>query len=97
VSDEKGSLEVRDDPDRSAYEAIIDGQVVGMVAYQAAGDRRVLTHTVVEPQHRHQGIAGRLIGATLDDIRARHQTIAIVCPAVADFVRSHPEYEDLVG
>jgi uncharacterized protein len=96
VSDERSSMEVRLDADLGAYEAVVDGEVVGMVAFQAAGDRRILTHTVVEPHHRNQGIAGHLIQATLDDIRARHQTITIICPLVAGFVRTHPEYEDLI-
>lgn len=95
-SQEDTSVLVRDNPESGAYEAVIDGEVIGIVGYNDAHDRRVLTHTAIDPGYRHQGLAHRLIRYALDDIRTHHRTVTIICPIVTDFIRKHPEYTDLI-
>jgi uncharacterized protein len=96
VSEQKTAVLVRDNPESGAYEAVIDGEVIGIVGYNDAHERRVLTHTAVDPGYRHQGLAQRLIRYALDDIRTHHRTVTIICPIVTDFIREHPEYADLI-
>lgn len=47
-------MDVRCNGDTGSYEAVVDGQVVGMIVYHVPrGARRVtLSHTIVEPEYR---------------------------------------------
>jgi uncharacterized protein len=93
-------VEVRDLPDRSRYVAQVteDGaqQEVGFAAYERDGDVVVLTHTVVPPEHEGDGIGSALVKELLDDLRAKGATVRAQCHFVADYVRQHEEYADLL-
>ena len=69
---------------------------VGLIAYRVEPGLRVLVHTEVEPRFEHHGYAGRLVAAALDDLRARRLRVVPLCPFVSEFLRSHPDYADLV-
>jgi predicted GNAT family acetyltransferase len=81
-----------------SYEAVVDGQVVGMIVYYTPrGDRRVtLSHTIVDPEYRGRGIATRLVKHALDDLRAQEMKLTNYCAFVADYIADHPEYKDLI-
>lgn len=87
---------VRDMPDSRTYEARIGDKVVGTLIYEVEGHRIVLTHTIVEPDYREEGVGTALVRGALDDIRAKGTKITVLCSFVGDFVRHHPEYDDLV-
>jgi predicted GNAT family acetyltransferase len=90
------SVEVRKNTAARLYEALIDGEVVGDLAYEMVGGRVSLTHSYVDARHRHQGIASSLARFALEDLRDSQSRVGIFCGFVADFVREHPEYEDTV-
>lgn len=87
---------VRNDTDRR-YEAHLAGELAGFVTYDEQPGHVTLVHTEVDSRFKHRGVASQLIGATLDDLRARRVTVTPRCPFVADFIRHHPEYTDLVA
>jgi hypothetical protein len=87
---------IRDDPEGKNYEAVVDGSVVGTLIYELEGHRVVLTHTIVEPAYREEGIGSTLVSEALDDIRARGLKITVFCSFVSDFVARNPVYADLV-
>ncbi len=78
------------------YELSIDGERVAVSTYRDAGERRVFLHTEVEPDHEGQGLAGRLVGWALADVRTRGKRIVARCPYVAHYLESHHEFDDLV-
>jgi predicted GNAT family acetyltransferase len=90
-------LRVEDNPAKHRYEARAGELLLGFVLYRAQPGRITLIHTEVEPELEHQGVASRLVAATLDDIRARGLSVVPVCPFVHAFIRRHPEYAELVG
>ena len=45
---------------------------------------------------RGRGIAGRLIEGALADVRARGLSVTPYCPAVASYMRRHPDMQDLL-
>jgi uncharacterized protein len=96
MGEARATAVLRDNRDDQAYEAEVDGEVIGIIGYQDAAARRVLVNTSVDPAHRHQGIAHQLIRFALDDIRARQLKLTIMCPIVGNFIRERPEYADLV-
>jgi predicted GNAT family acetyltransferase len=86
-------VDVRDVPDRSRYEAVVDGVVVGFADYYQAGGRVAFPHVEVDPRWQGQGIASALVRAALDDVIGRGRSIVAQCP----FVGRHPEYDDQTG
>ncbi|MGX7682048.1 GNAT family N-acetyltransferase [Jatrophihabitans sp. DSM 45814] len=89
-------ITVRNNTESRTYEAVIDDQVVGLIIYEVEGPRIALTHTIVEPEYRRQGIATMLVRGALDDIRASGVLISVFCNFVSHFVSAHPEYADLI-
>ena len=91
-----GDIEVSDNPAAHRYEAWLEGELAGVIEYTAHDGWLVLEHTVVAPELEGRGIASRLVGTALDDIRARGLVIAPTCPYVVSFIKRHPENRDLV-
>lgn len=91
-------MNVRKTSNTGSYEAIVDGQVVGMIVYHTpgSGQRVTLSHTIVEPEYRGRGIATRLVKHALEDLRAQDLKLTNYCPFVADYIADHPEYMELV-
>lgn len=87
---------VRDAPDQSRFEITVAGQLAGFCEYHSRPGRIVFTHTEVDRAYRGQGLASRLIRTALDTSRRRGFEVTPLCPYVADFVRRHPGYLDLV-
>ena len=89
-------VQVRDDPDRSRFEILVDGEPAGLAAYRLRDGRVVVTHSEIDPAYRGRGLAGQLAGQTLDLIRARGQKVVPLCPYFATYVAEHPEYDHIV-
>jgi hypothetical protein len=89
-------ITVRDNSEARAYEAVLDGEVVGKVLYGRAGDRVIVRSTVVDGNHRNQGIATKLVRAVLDDIAAGGRRLTNYCGFVNAVIAANPEYADLV-
>ncbi len=96
MSEDRPAVLLRDNPDGSEYEAVVDGKVIGIIGYEDAHQRRILINTAVDPEYRHHGVAHQLIAYALDDIRDHHRTISIMCPIVGEFIQEHPEYAGLI-
>lgn len=91
------STEVRDNPDRSRYEILVDGQLAGFALYRLRPDRITIFHTEIEPPYQGRGLGDELARDALDDVRARGLVLEPVCPFTAAYIRRHPnEYLDLV-
>lgn len=84
-------------PERSRFEIVVDGELAGFAQYQHRPGRMVLTHTVVDPARQGQGLAGRLARVALDAARAEGLRVVPECSYIADYIRKHPEYADLVA
>ncbi|MEU8176487.1 GNAT family N-acetyltransferase [Microbispora hainanensis] len=92
------AVEVRKDETTRLYEALIDGRVVGSLAYETTGGRISLTHSYVDPDQRHRGVASALARYALEDLsQSQSQSKAgVYCGFVADYVEDHPEWKDAV-
>lgn len=91
-------IDVRKNGDSGSYDAVVDGQVAGMIVYNVprGGQRVVFSHTIVDPEYRGRGVASRLVKHALDDLRAHDLKLSNYCTFVADYIADHPEYKDLV-
>ena len=91
------STEVRNNPEKSRYELIVDGNVVGLADYHRNGGTTVFPHTEVDPEYRRKGYAAMLVRTALDDERAAHRTVVPACAYVAHFIETNAEYADLLA
>ncbi len=87
---------VVDNPAEHRYEARVGGRLAGFAQYRLRGDRIVFVHTEVDDEFEGHGVGSRLASGALDDARARGLVVVPLCPFIADYIRRHPEYQDLV-
>lgn len=89
-------IEIRDDRQAGRLEALGSGggEVVGHIQYfvlESPARALVPVHTIVEPAHEGQGIAGSL-ARELYTIAAREGiTVAPLCPYVVKWAERHPD------
>lgn len=79
-----------DDPENERF-TLTDSSIGAELTYYLRGDRLVLTHAGVPPQHRNQGIAGLLVQAAVDRAAELGETIVPQCPYVRAWLEDHPD------
>ena len=84
-------MEVTDHPAQSRYEIRVDGELAGWSEYDDYPDRRVVTHTVVEPAYEGHGVGSALVRGLLEDLRQRNLRLVASCPFVKSYLERHPE------
>jgi predicted GNAT family acetyltransferase len=89
-------LVITDNSELGIYEAAIGGRTAAGLVYSKVGSRVVLMATSVLPEFRGKGVAARLIGGVLDELRMQGKTATVTCPFAAAFVNAHPEYTDVL-
>jgi predicted GNAT family acetyltransferase len=68
----------------------------GFAEYFDEGDHRVFLHTEVAPEYGGRGLAGILVRAALDDVRAQGRRIVNFCPYIKVFVQKNDDWNDLI-
>lgn len=90
-------VEVSNNTELSRYEAHIDGKLAGFAEYHLRSSSIVFTHTEVGDEYGGQGVAGAIVRASLDEIRAAGvYDVVPLCPFYKGWIEKHPDYQDLV-
>jgi hypothetical protein len=88
---------VIDVPERTRYEARVDGELAAFVDYIPTDELLAFTHTEVLPAFEGKGVGSALVRDALDDVRARQRSVLAVCPFVSGWMARHREdYGDLL-
>ncbi|MCT1431671.1 N-acetyltransferase [Brachybacterium muris] len=95
--EQHGQVQVRDRASASRYEAVIEGETVGILQYERLRDSIELIHTVTDPAHRGHGAASALVHAAFAQARRDGLTVNPICPFVESWVNRHPEEADIVA
>ncbi len=90
------SIQVQHDPDSSRFLASVDG-VQAELDYECSAGVMRLTHTGVPSAISGQGVAAELVRTALEHARAKGMKVVPACSYVADYMKRHPEYQDLVA
>jgi uncharacterized protein len=86
---------VRDNAAQHRFELEAEGGVA-FVTYRPIAGGLYLMHTETPAELRGRGIASRMARGVLETIRARGQKIRVGCDFLIDFMRRHPEFDDLL-
>ena len=90
-------VQVIDVPERTRYEARVDGQLAAFADYIPTGELLAFTHTEVLPAFEGKGVGSTLVREALDDVRGRERSVLAVCPFVSGWIARHREdYGDLL-
>jgi predicted GNAT family acetyltransferase len=87
-------LEVIHNPAENRFETWIDGQL-SKLDYMEDGDTIVMMHVGVNPQHRGQGVAGKLTQVALDYAADKSFRVIPMCSYVRMYIQHHPNYSKL--
>ena len=96
MAGEGPEVRVIDQPDEQRFEVYVDGALAGFAEYVPRPGRLIFTHTEVDPDFEGRGVGGALAGAALDDVRRRGLRATPRCPFIAEYIRRHEAYADLV-
>jgi predicted GNAT family acetyltransferase len=89
-------IAVRDNPERSRYEATVGPVLAGHATYHRQPGIVTVLHSEVDPAFEGRGVGSVLVRGMLDDIRTRDAKVLAICPFVRAFLQRHDEYSDLV-
>ncbi|MGH3923938.1 MAG: GNAT family N-acetyltransferase, partial [Pseudonocardiaceae bacterium] len=88
------SVEIRRELTR--YVAYLDDDEIGELAFSPSGDVVTALHTEVAESAEGQGVGSTLARTFLDDIRSAGRRVVPLCPFVRGWIKTHPDYADLV-
>jgi predicted GNAT family acetyltransferase/glutaredoxin len=89
--------EVVDVPEANRYELRLGGCLLGLAAYRRRPGYIVFTHTEVDGSLEGRGLGSRLAAAALADAGRQGLEVVPLCPFIAHYIASHPEYEPLLA
>ena len=89
-------LEVSHNPANQTFEVWIDGQLSKLDYIQDAKNF-VITHVGVYPEHRGQGIAGKIVEAGLQYARENSLRVVPMCSYAAAYIRRNPQHLELTN
>ncbi len=89
-------ITVADDPDRSRYELLVEGELAATAHYLLVPGRIIFSYTELMPGFEGRGLGQQLASAALDDVRRRGIAVIARCPFFSTFIEDHPSYEDLI-
>ena len=88
-------MTVRDNTALSRFELDVEGGTA-FANYRRVPGTVIITHTETPRALRGRGIASQLVGGAMQLIRAEGSRVVAGCGFVADYLRQHPEFSDLV-
>jgi predicted GNAT family acetyltransferase len=78
------------------FELNVDGATV-FAEYKLAPGTIIFDHTLTPGALRGRGLAARVVEAGLNYARAEHLKVVPQCWYVADYIRTHPDFQDLLA
>jgi predicted GNAT family acetyltransferase len=91
-------MEFKNNEALSRYEAWVESELVGEAHYVRSNGVADFDRTLVPQRFEGRGVAGKLVGYAMDEIRAGGALkVKPTCPYVVHWFELHPEYADLLA
>jgi hypothetical protein len=78
------------------FQLMVDGRVGSSAEVHDRGTNRAIVHTETADGFEGRGLAGELVTAMLEQIRAEGLGLLPFCPYVQSYLQKHSDYVDLV-
>lgn len=78
------------------FEIILPDGEIAHLDYRWLKGAMVLMHTFVPKTARENGVGSVLVKYVLDHARSQGLRIKVYCPFVVQYMKDHPEYNDLL-
>ena len=79
------------------YEARVDGELAGFIAYEESAGQVNLAHTEVDDRFEGKGVGSALARFALDDLRADDAVrVLVTCPFLVSWIEKHPDYAEFL-
>ena len=89
-------MEIINNKRYSRFEVPMPDGEFATLEYRWLKGSMVLMHTVVPVSARGTGIGSKLVKYVLDHAREQGLKVIVYCPFVTEYMKRHPEYNDLV-
>ncbi|GAA2167414.1 MULTISPECIES: GNAT family N-acetyltransferase [Glycomyces] len=89
-------VQVTDAPEKSRYEAYVDGELVGYTEYRHNDGTTMLSITEVPEELQNKGIGAALARFALAAARESGRRIEPVDPFIAGWLERHPEHAHMM-
>jgi uncharacterized protein len=86
---------VRDNSAAQRYEMDVAGERA-FITYRRSGDVVTLLHAEVPHALSGRGVGSALVQGTLELVRSRGQQVVPRCPFVANYIKKHAQFQDLL-
>lgn len=87
---------VQHEPDNERYALYLDDEIAGFAHYTETDSELIFDHTVVDPDHRGEGVASKLVKYALDDVRETStKRVVPTCSYVQAWIARHEDYSAL--
>jgi predicted GNAT family acetyltransferase len=96
MTTDKTGAETTVTPGDDRFSIAVEGQTVGFAEFDDRDGQRVFTHTEVADEFEGRGLASILVDQALQATRDSGLRIVAVCPMVADYIKKHHEFDDVV-
>jgi len=90
------ALKITHNKAENRFEVWIEGNL-SKLDYIQDGKNFVITHVGVHPDLRGQGVAGRIVQASLEYAKEKSLRVIPMCSYAAAYIRRHPEYAILMN
>jgi predicted GNAT family acetyltransferase len=88
-------LTIINNEQRQQFQAIVEHELCSL-EYRFSDGCIVLMHTEVPDKLSGKGIASALAAYAFDYARQHHMGVKVYCPFVVNWLRRHPEQQDVV-
>ena len=89
-------LEVTHNEAQNTFELSIDGHL-SKLDYMRDGNNFIIAHVGVYPEFRGQGVAGKIMEASLEYARQNSLRVIPMCSYAAHYIRKNPQYRELTS
>jgi hypothetical protein len=89
------TLEIVHNAAENRFETWIEDRL-SKLDYMENGDTIVMMHVGVYPDHRGQGVAGKLTQTALEYAKSKSLRVIPMCSYVAAYIRRNPQYAGLM-
>jgi predicted GNAT family acetyltransferase len=89
-------LEIAHNQAENTFEVWIDGYL-SKLDYIQDDKNFVITHVGVHPELRGQGVAGKIVDASLEYAKQHSLRVVPMCSYAASYIRKNPQYMELTN